>query len=376
MKKSLTMTDKPNPMPNLRSSIFVKTHEEILTRDDLIELLSIMKESELHRLYKTAYGVKRRYVGDKVYLRGIVEFSNKCKNDCFYCGIRKSNDKIKRYSMSEEEIVFAAKRCHEQQYGSIVLQSGERTDKEFISFVERLVLQIKMISSGKLGITLSLGEQSIETYRRWFEAGAHRYLLRIETSNKGLYQKLHAKEQTFETRFSSLLALKSIGYQVGCGVMIGLPGQSIEDLADDIIFFKHMDIDMIGMGPFIPHSDTPLACAKSDFEDQKISLFKLCLKMIATTRIYLKDVNIASTTALQVLDDFGREMGLKAGANIIMPNITDTRYRSYYKLYDNKPCVDEDSKTCGDCLIRRVEAIGERVGFNQWGDAPHFKISD
>lgn len=219
---------------------------------------------------------------------------------------------------------------------------------------------------------MSLGEHSPETYRKWFELGSHRYLLRIETTNRELFKKLHPDDD-FDERIACMESLREIGYQVGTGIMIGIPGQTAEDLAKDILFFKENDIDMIGMGPFIPHSDTPMADSIEDFEKNKERQLEMGLKMIAITRIVLKDVNIASTTALQALHPVGREMGLKAGANIIMPNVTETKFRSGYQLYDNKPGIDENSESSRNALDSSISEIGEEIGYNQWGDSPHFR---
>lgn len=343
------------------------------TRDGLAYLLNLKDEEDVRRLLEAAYRIKLKYVGPVVHFRGLIEFSNICKKDCFYCGIRKSNRNVVRYLMSEEEILEAARFAYESNYGSVVLQSGELESPMNTDFVEKMVRAIKGLSNGRLGITLSVGEQNEETYRRWFAAGAHRYLLRIETSNETLYRHLHPKDHSFPRRIGCLNLLKEIGYQVGTGVMIGLPGQTIEDLADDILFFEKMDVAMIGMGPYLVHKDTPLSLEVSSFDEMKERQLDLALKMIATTRLYLKDVNIASTTALQALAPTGREMGLKAGANIIMPNVTVTKYRSSYKLYDDKPCLDENATFCRSCLEQRIESIGETIGFNEWGDSPHFR---
>ena len=208
--------------------------------------------------------------------------------------------------------------------------------------------------------------------------GAHpaawwRRLLRIETTNPDLYASLHPDDHAFSERMDCLERLRSCGYQVGTGVMMGLPGQTMEDLVNDIIFFKTHDIDMIGMGPFIPHHDTPLNTEIAAFDPiAKVQRFTLGLKMIAVTRLFLRDVNIAATTALQALNSKGREMGIQAGANIIMPNVTDTKYRAAYQLYDNKPCIDENSSMCRGCLTKRVHSVGETIGFGEWGDSPHF----
>ncbi len=347
-------------------------NKEVLTKDDLIYLLSLKEKNDIEMLNKKAYQVKSEFVGTKVYFRGIIEFSNVCSKDCFYCGIRKSNKSVERFSMTIEEIVTSAKWAYDAGYGSIVLQSGERADDLFTDFIEDVLIAIKKETNNKLGITLSLGEQSKETLQRWYNAGGHRYLLRVETSNTTLYQTIHPSNHSFAERISCIENLKEIGYQTGTGVMIGLPNQTIEDLANDIVFFMDNDIDMIGMGPFIPHHETPMADSLDDFSIVKEEQLQLALKMIAVTRIYLKDVNIASTTALQALNHSGREMGLQAGANIIMPNVTDIKYREKYQLYDDKPCMDENSTMCKACLGKRVESVGETIGFNEWGDSPHF----
>jgi len=342
------------------------------TRDEIAFLLSLSDKADIQKLYARAYEIKCAQVSNRVFLRGIVELSNICIKDCNYCGIRKSNQNVERFVMDKDEIVNSAIWAYKNNYGSVVLQSGERRDSEFIDFIEDVLQTIKAESSGELGITISLGEQRQETYRRWFAAGAHRYLLRIETSNPALYRMLHPAESSFEERVACLGYLRDEGYQVGTGVMIGLPGQTALDLADDVLFFKENDIDMIGMGPFIPHHDTPMAGFAENY-DNELQL-ELGLKMVAVTRIVLKDVNIAAATALQALQYDGREMGLKAGANIIMPNVSDTKYRESYQLYDNKPCLDENSSQCRSCLTSRVINVGESIGFNEWGDSPHFKV--
>jgi len=343
-----------------------------LGREELKEMLSLPDGAPSQALFERAYKVKLEHIGPKVFFRGLVEFSNVCEKNCYYCGIRRDNKETARYTMTSEEIVRAAVWAHESKYGSIVLQSGERTDKFFIDSVEKLLHDIKKATSGVLGVTICLGEQTEETYRRWFAAGAHRYLLRIETSNPELYKKLHPADHSFEARLACLKTLQRIGYQVGTGVMIGLPHQTLDDLAGDLLFFRDMDIDMIGMGPYIVHERTPLASEFPAFDQAKEAQLNLGLKMIASARILLTDVNIASTTALQALRDDGRELGLKAGANVIMPNITDVKYRESYQLYQGKPCMNEDRGLCKGCLQRRIESIGETIAFNEWGDPVHF----
>ncbi|MFA4973417.1 MAG: [FeFe] hydrogenase H-cluster radical SAM maturase HydE [bacterium] len=335
------------------------------------ELLSLKDPSQIQELFKAAYEVKRTRAGAVVYFRGLIEFSNVCSRNCFYCGIRRDHS-MRRYTMSGEEILACARFALDNRYGSVVLQSGERCDPEFVEMVDRLTRDIKKLSDGKLGITLSCGEQTKETYRRWFESGAHRYLLRIETSDRALFETLHPATQDFDRRIECLKMLRRAGYQVGTGVMIGLPGQSAAHLSRDILFFKDMDIDMIGMGPYVVHGETPLGREAVNTEEEKKRRLSLALKMIAVTRLALKDVNIAAATALQSLDPRGRELGLLAGANIVMPNLTPQEYRGDYLLYEDKPCVGEDADMCRGCLEKRIHSIGETVGWDQWGDSKHF----
>lgn len=341
-----------------------------LSRPELVELLGLEDTAEL---FQAAYEVKLRHTGRMVFLRGIIEFGNHCAKDCFYCGIRKSNKQVRRYRLPEDDIVRMAVWAYEQQYGSIVLQSGELESEENTAFIERILRRIDRITGGELGITLSLGEQTEDVLRRWREAGAHRYLLRIETSNPALYARLHPENHSFERRVGCLRSLKRLGYQTGSGVMIGLPGQTPEDLAADVEFFRELDLDMIGMGPYIPHHQTPLGEGLELSPAYAAAQLKLGLKMIAVTRLYLHDVNIAATTALQALDDRGREQGLLAGANVIMPNVTDTEYRADYQLYENKPCLDENAAKCRNCLNWRVLGIRENISWGKRGDPLHFE---
>lgn len=349
-----------------------------LTRDDLIALLSVTDPDELQKLYAAGYAQKLKVSGNFDYYRGLIEFSNRCIKNCLYCGIRRGNTEVQRFDTTLEEILAQAKWIYEQNFGSIVLQSGERQDPEFITFVETVLREIKKLSHGELGITLCVGEETEEAYRRWFEAGAHRYLLRIESSNPELYKTLHPQDghHVWSVRKHCLELLRKIGYQVGTGVMIGLPGQTVADLADDIIFYRDLDIDMIGMGPYVVHHNTPLGqkvvAAGLDTKEEQQRRLELSLKMIAVTRLFLKDVNIAATTALQALHPLGREMGLKAGANVLMPVATLPEFRTSYLLYDNKPCVADSATKCRDCLDARIAAVGDQVGYGAWGDSKHF----
>ena len=342
-----------------------------LTKDDLIYLMKVEDPKELEAIFNKAYEVKKREVGQKVFYRGLIEFGNYCVKNCYYCGIRKDNIDVERYHMSKEEIMNSVRWIYANGYGSVALQSGERRDPQYIDFVEDIIREIKKI--GDIGITISLGEQTEETYQRWFDAGAHRYLLRIESSTDRIYKSIHPNDELhdFNTRVNCLKLLKKIGYQVGTGVMIGLPNQTEEDLVNDILFYKENDIDMIGMGPYIPHNDTPMGQQELSIPNKQKRV-ELGLKMIALTRLYLKDVNIAATTALQGLDPLGREKGLKAGANILMPITTKDEHRAKYQLYNDKPCIDDNADKCKGCLEGRIKSIGEDIAYGAWGDSPHF----
>jgi biotin synthase len=344
----------------------------LFSLDNLVTLLSISDKEDMDYLFKKAYEIKTRYVGKVVYLRGLIELSNICRKNCYYCGIRKDNFNVNRYIMTKDEIIETARLAFQWGYGSVVLQAGETISENYIEFIADVVHSIKQISNGALGITLSLGEQQKEAYKLWYAAGAHRYLLRIETSDPALYKNLHPDDHSFEARLTCLNDLKETGYMLGTGVMIGLPGQTLNHLARDILFFKHIDADMIGMGPYITHPETPLSDKTSEFNSSNNERLNLSLRMIATVRAVLKDVNIASTTALQSLNASGREQGLMAGANIIMPNVTDFKYKKDYILYDNKPCIGENAVLCKDCLASRIKSIGEQIGYNKTGDSPHF----
>jgi biotin synthase len=343
------------------------------SKEEIIYLLQTQGD-EQNELFQFASETKQAQVGNKVYLRGLIELSNVCIKNCLYCGIRKDNDKQERYLLTTEEVVEAAKFAYDNNYGSVVLQSGELYTEKFIGYVEKLLHEIKKVSNGKLGITLSCGEQTAETYQRWFHAGAHRYLLRIESSNIDLYEKIHPKDalHSFETRINCLKLLQKIGYQVGTGVMIGLPFQTVEDLADDLLFLQKIDIDMCGMGPYLEHNDTPLFAYAGELLPLK-DRFNLSLKMVAILRLMMKDINIAATTALQTIDAMGREKALKIAANIFMPNITPKKYRESYKLYENKPCTDENPADCANCIEARICLAGCEIAKDEWGDSQHFK---
>ncbi len=325
-------------------------------------------------LFAAARSALNRTVGPEVWLRGLLEYSNHCRCDCYYCGIRRGAA-VARFDLSDTEILTAAQECADAGFGSMTLQAGERRDQASVLRVERLVREIKTVTRRGglpegLGLTLSLGEQREATYRRWYHAGAHRYLLRVETSNAGIFARLHPPHQKFADRVQALRTLKRIGYQLGTGVMIGIPGQTVEDLAADVLFFRDIDADMIGMGPYIP-SARAAPSYREAADRSAAERLQLSLRMIAVTRLLIPDLNIAATTALQALSPTGREAGLAAGANVMMPIVTPVSRRGSYQLYDGKPCVDEDSAACRACTPARAARLGRPVVPDAWGDAPH-----
>ena len=344
-----------------------------LNKSEIITLLQ-SKGEERKVLFEKSKTKKEEVVGNKVYFRGLIEFSNICSKDCLYCGIRKGNKQVTRYNATDDEILEACNFAWKNRFASVVLQSGEISSPGYIKRVDSLLKKIKQLSNNELGITLSCGEQTKETYLRWFESGAHRYLLRIESSNRDLYYKIHPKNQkhSFEKRLEALQFLKETGYQVGTGVMVGLPFQTFDDLASDLLFFKNIDIDMCGMGPYIEHQETPLFKYRN-LLTSKEERFDLTLKMIAVLRLLMPDINIAAATALQAIDPAGREKALAIGANVIMPNLTPCDYRKEYDLYEDKPCMDEDKELCRNCLEARIELAGCEIGFGEWGDSKHFQ---
>lgn len=346
--------------------------QQIFSNNELVSLLTCSGHAE-EKLFAYSKNVRDTTIGNAVHMRGLIEISNVCIKDCFYCGIRRSNKHAQRYDLTDEEILSAASFAHKYQYGSIVLQGGERKDKAFIERIEQLLLKIKKLSNNTLGITLSLGEQNKETLQRWKEAGAHRYLLRIETSNENLYRKIHPHDSLhdFHTRLECIYLLQECGYQTGTGVMIGLPEQTIEDLAEDLLFLKNMDIDMVGMGPYLEHHETPL-WEKRNLLLPQTQRLQLGLHMISCLRILMPDINIAATTALQAIEPNGRERALEIGANVIMPNITPLTNRANYQLYENKPGMDEGAEESTRRLVESVRKSGCQIQFSTWGDSQHF----
>ena len=335
--------------------------ELTLDREGLAAAIASEDAAFEEALRQEAYHVKVATVGTEVYLRGLIEISNICVKNCLYCGIRR-DVRCQRYELSEEEVLAAAKVAASRRYGSIVIQGGERADRAFTQKITRLLKAIKSIDTGDdppLGITLSLGEQPREVYEEWFHAGAHRYLLRIESSNPDLYRKIHPEDHSYDRRLRALYDLKEIGYQAA---MIGLPYQTAEGMAEDLLFYKEFDTPMVGMGPYNPHPETPLTLSGVPYPSAQ-RRFSLGLKMIALLRLLMPDINIAAATALEILDPHGREKGILSGANVLMPNITPSEQMVKYNLYNRKTLNASDVQD----LIER----GIPIGFGRWGDSKH-----
>ncbi len=314
------------------------------------ELVSILKDDSADAiLFAAANEVRKKYVGDEVHLRGLIEFSNICKCNCFYCGLRKDNASVQRYRMSVDEIVSLAGKAKDYGYKTVVLQSGEDAffDKE------KMCKVISSIKALNLALTLSIGEKSYEEYKAYKDAGADRYLLRIETTDKKLYQKLHPS-MSFENRINCLQNLKSLGYEVGTGCLVGLPEQSDESLADDILFFKKLGADMIGLGPFIPCPDTPL-------QNTQGGTFTKALKVMALTRLILPDINIPATTAMETLQQNGRILALQSGANVVMPDVTDEDCKQKYTIYPGKAGLNNTAQDYKNSIVKSIEAIGRTI---------------
>lgn len=304
-----------------------------MTAEEIFAVLAGKGNLADEELFAEARVVKARCGKTEVLPRGLIECSNVCAKDCRYCGIRKGNGKVRRYRLAEDEAVRCIEETRRRGYPAVAFQAGEIESDENTRYYERLLGHCR-----GLEVTLSLGEQDESVYRRWKEAGALRYLLRIETSNRVLYAKLHPAGCSFDRRLACLKTLKRLGYVTGTGVMIGLPGQTPEDLVKDILFFRDIQADMVGMGPYIPHADTPLAAEAAPLDaERRAWLMTLSLRMIALARIVLQDVNIVAATALEVLDpQNGRARGIAAGANVIMPNVSPCEHRRDYGLYPGK----------------------------------------
>lgn len=337
--------------------------KENLVKDDIVTLLGLTDDCELEKLYNKADHVREENMGDKVHLRGIIEFSNYCGRLCYYCGLRADNDSLVRYRMELDEIVETAKKADRLGYKTVVLQSGE--DQYYtIDYIEEIIRAIK--SEVGVIITLSLGERPEEEYVRMKKAGADRFLIKHETSDRALYKKLHP-DLDYDNRINCLKVLKQIGFEVGSGIMVGLPGQTLESIADDILLFKELNLDMVGLGPYIPHPGTPLYQDYEKFgyfaEGLDFDLEEMVYKILAVARLVNKKVHLPATTALATTNPArGRELALTRGANVVMPNVTDRKYRNLYEIYPAKVCTEEKPEDCRACIDRRIRSIG-RIPF-------------
>ena len=340
-----------------------------LAAEEFTVLIQNRNEELARYLFERAVALRRKYYGDDIYIRGLIEFTNYCKNDCLYCGIRRSNRNADRYRLSREEILNCCREGSALGYRTFVLQGGE--DPWYTP--ERIAALVKEIKTyyPDCAVTLSVGEHSREVYQLWFDAGADRYLLRHETANSAHYRMLHPSSMSLENRKRCLWDLKEIGYQVGCGFMVGTPGQRAEYLAEDLQFIRTLEPDMVGIGPFIPQRDTPLG-------EQDAGSLELTLFLLGLIRLMLPNVLLPATTALGTIHPQGRELGIQAGANVCMPNLSPVGVREKYALYDNKICTGDEAAQCRSCLESRMRSVGCRVVVHRGdhknlteGEVPH-----
>ena len=332
----------------------IKTHS--LPQKEYETLIGQRDEETAKFLAEEASKVSRSIYGNQIFVRGLIEISNICKNDCIYCGIRRSNKNCERYRLSPEEILECADVGYQLGYRTIVMQGGEDgffTDEVVCDLIRKI-----KAAHPDTAVTLSLGERSRESYQTMFDAGADRYLLRHETADEEHYKKLHPDFMSFQNRMECLRNLKEIGYQVGCGFMVGSPYQTNAHLAKDLNFIEEFKPDMCGIGPFIPHHDTP-------FKNEPQGTVELTCFLLSVIRLIHPPVLLPATTALGTIDPLGREKGVLSGANVIMPNLSPVEVRKQYELYDNKICIGEESAECRGCLENRMKSIGYEISFTR-----------
>lgn len=336
--------------------------EHTLLPDELLQLVKTQDKDALEYLRSSAEKQRQEFYGRDIYIRGLIEFTSFCKNDCYYCGLRKSNKNAQRYRLSKEQILDCCKQGYELGFRTFVLQGGEDAfyTNDKITDIVRAIRK----SYPDCAITLSIGEKSRESYQKYFDAGADRYLLRHETADSSHYARLHPKELSLSDRKKCLYNLKEIGYQTGCGIMVGSPYQTAENLVSDLLFIKELKPHMVGIGPFISHRDTP-------FRDMPSGSLELTLKMLAIIRLLLPNVLLPSTTALGTINPRGRELGILWGANVVMPNLSPVSVRKKYMLYDNKICTGDEAAECRFCMQKRMESIGYKVVTDR-GDCKEF----
>lgn len=330
--------------------------ERILSREEFKRLIEISEEDDVQYLFARAREASKKHFGNKIYIRGLIEFTNYCRNDCYYCGIRKSNRNAERYRLDKEDILQCCSNGYELGFRTFVLQGGDDpwySDEKLIDIISHIRVQYP-----DCAITLSIGEKTSRQYEKFFRSGADRYLLRHETACGEHYKKLHPPEMSGENRKDCLFKLKDIGYQVGAGFMVGSPYQSTEDIVEDILFLNELKPAMVGIGPFIPAAGTP-------FDKFKGGELNLTLKLLSIIRLMFPNVLLPSTTALGTIHPYGRELGVMAGANVVMPNLSPVSVRKKYMLYDNKICTGDEAAECRSCLDGRMKKIGYEIAVDR-----------
>jgi biotin synthase len=344
------------------------------------EIIAWLREDDPRRiegLWRLADDARQGGVGDEVHLRGLLEISNHCVRDCLYCGLRKSNKALRRYRMTADEIAAGARQAAGFGYGTVVLQSGEDYGMR-AGWLEGVIRRIKRETP--LAVTLGLGERPPADMVMWRKAGADRYLLRFETSNRALYDRIHPPLPGRRSdRPAMLKRLRKLGYEIGGGVMIGIPGQTYDDLADDVELFREMDLDMIGVGPYLAHPATPLGSDSAEFlaapGEQAPNTELMTYKMVALARLVCPQANIPATTALATLSRAGRALGLARGANVVMPNLTPPAYRRLYEIYPGKACIAETAEACRTCLEKQILKLGRKIGSGPGGSPRGARLS-
>ena len=334
-------------------SLVDQAYENATLKKEEIAALLAADINDLDYLLQKADQKRKEICGDEVHLRAIIELSSYCKQNCYYCGLRKDNQKLERYQLEKEEIIKTAQMAAELGYQTVVLQSGE--DEYPAAEIAEIIKEIKNTTG--MAITLSLGERDFAAYKLWREAGADRYLLKHEIADRALYEKYHPG-MSYDNRIESLKYLKTIGYQIGSGVIIDLPGQTPKIMAEDLFLSQELELDMIGSGPFIPHQETPL-------RNSKTGTVEMTLKFTALSRLLLPLTHIPATTALGTIDVEGRQKALMAGANVVMPNVTDSQYRARYQIYPEKICVNEEAGDCRQCIGGIIASLGRQVSQNK-----------
>ncbi|MDR0617941.1 MAG: [FeFe] hydrogenase H-cluster radical SAM maturase HydE [Endomicrobium sp.] len=330
------------------------------------EILYLLKTKDTKKLTSFADMVRKKYVGNEVHLRALIEFSNYCKQNCLYCGLQRTNLKLERYRIKEQEIVSLAKQAKDFGYKTVVLQSGE---DEYYN-VNKMTYIISEIKKLDIAITLSVGEKTFNEYKAYKEAGADRYLLRIETTDEVLYNKLDP-DMSLKNRMICLENIKKLGFEVGSGIMVGLPGQTLESIAKDIVYLKSIPVDMAGIGPFIYNPDTSLQFKSINQYDN----FDLSLKVMAILRLIMPDINIPATTAMETLNPNGRLIALQSGANVVMPNATETIYRKKYGIYPGKICLNDSPGHCRACIENKIKSIGRFVSKSKGFHNPYVNVT-